>query len=136
METISGVLVSAKIRSDLHDEIQNLNQKKEDILGTISHELRTPLNVVLGHAEMLVKEKLDPFETHNAVCAIYRNAKLQKKILNEFLIEISSVFKGRFRKKKNRKSTIKYAIVRNFKFDRTDAYIKKAPWSLSYETKD
>jgi len=70
------------------------NRIKDEFLAVVSHELRTPLNSILGWANLLKKDKLNPDMTAEAVNIIHRNAKLQVNLIND-LLNISSLLRGK-----------------------------------------
>ena len=96
---ITERLRADEARAQLHLEQEKLreaeetNRAKDAFLATLSHELRTPLNAALGWTHIL-RESLpaDP-RSGRIVQAIYRNLKLQARIVSDIL-DISRIAKG------------------------------------------
>lgn len=66
------------------EKLRLANISKSDFLSHMSHEIRTPINGVLGLAELMLYEKLDP-EIHNRIEMIYRSGKYLLRIVNDIL---------------------------------------------------
>jgi PAS domain S-box-containing protein len=66
-------------------EIEEASRAKDDFLGTLSHELRTPLNAIVGWSHLLRTGALDEPQNHRALEAIDRNAKVQKRLIDDLL---------------------------------------------------
>ena len=67
----------------------------EEFLQRLSHELRTPLNAVLGFAQLLELEGLEPQQTRQ-VGQILRGGRELLELVNE-LLEISRIEAGTLR---------------------------------------
>jgi signal transduction histidine kinase len=94
---LAGLVRSlAANRHDLQTALAELgaaSRMKDDFLMIISHELRTPLNAVLGWAEMIASESLEPTEAHEALETIVRNAREQQRLIDD-LLDTSQVITG------------------------------------------
>src|SRR6476660_3552223 len=77
-------------------EADTANSLKDEFLATVSHELRTPLTAILGWSQMLASGNLDEQESKRAVETILRNARAQKKIIDDRL-DISRIITGKLR---------------------------------------
>ncbi|HET9235192.1 MAG TPA: hybrid sensor histidine kinase/response regulator, partial [Candidatus Eisenbacteria bacterium] len=69
---------------------------KDDFLATLSHELRTPLHAVIGWAQILKKDLLEPDKARTAAEVIERNARLQAQLITD-LLDISRIVSGNMR---------------------------------------
>ncbi|MHC0064625.1 ATP-binding protein [Nostoc sp. UIC 10890] len=82
--------------AQLYRQAQEANRIKEEFLAIVSHELRTPLNSMLGWVQIIRNRKLDEAITFKALATIERNAKLQKKLIEDIL-DISRIVQGQIR---------------------------------------
>lgn len=82
--------------AQLYREAQDANRIKDEFLAIVSHELRTPLNSMLGWVQLIRNRKLDEAITFNGLEIIERNAKLQKKLIEDIL-DISRIVQGKIR---------------------------------------
>lgn len=73
-----------------NQELSRLNKLKDEFLAVLSHELRNPMNVISGYAELLATEEHQSEETRLAADAIYRNAQIQIRLVDE----LSDIAKG------------------------------------------
>ncbi len=80
--------------SNANDELRHLHRLKDEFLATVSHELRTPLNAMLGWAQMLRDDDIDPEDFKNAVSTIERNALIQSKLIED-LLDVSRIISGK-----------------------------------------
>ena len=76
-------------------EAERQSRMKDEFLTTISHELRTPLNAILGWSQILSQKPADEKSNH-AVDVILRNARAQKRIIED-LLEMSHMLSGKLR---------------------------------------
>jgi len=83
---IEHELVQAKERSE------RANEAKNQFLATVSHELRTPLNGIVGFADLLQGEKLDPRYQHY-IGQIGKAAQSLLRIVNDIL-DITAIEAG------------------------------------------
>jgi PAS domain S-box-containing protein len=77
-------------------EVAQANAVQEGFMELVSHELRTPLNAIVGWASLLEAGGLDPNIQAKAVETINRNAKLQVKLISNF-VELSRLLSGKVR---------------------------------------
>ncbi|MEH2174876.1 PAS domain-containing hybrid sensor histidine kinase/response regulator [Nostoc sp.] len=82
--------------AQLYRQAQEANRIKEEFLAIVSHELRTPLNSILGWVQVIRTRKLDEAATSKALETIERNAKLQRKLIEDIL-DISRIVQGKIR---------------------------------------
>jgi signal transduction histidine kinase len=76
------------------EELERVNRIKDEFLAILSHELRSPLNAILGWAQLLQTQKLDPANVDRAIDTIARNAKLQTQLIED-LLDISRIIRGK-----------------------------------------
>ena len=77
-------------------EAEAANRVKDEFLSTLSHELRTPLTAIMGWAEMLLHDEVEPDKRHQALETIFRNANSQCQLIND-LLEVSRIITGKIR---------------------------------------
>jgi PAS domain S-box-containing protein len=70
------------------------NATKTSFLANMSHEIRTPLGAIIGFADLLKDENLDPEERDQFVETISRNAKALTRIIDDIL-DLAKVEAGR-----------------------------------------
>ncbi len=75
-------------------EADSANTVKDEFLATLSHELRTPLTSILGWSHLLTEGKLDKQQTVSAIETIARNARAQRRLIDE-LLDISRIMTGK-----------------------------------------
>ncbi len=75
-------------------ELERAARLKDDFLATVSHELRTPLNAVIGWANILADDALDPAKARRAAEIIERNAKAQAQLVTD-LLDTSQIISGK-----------------------------------------
>ncbi|OCR00613.1 hypothetical protein BCD67_11580 [Oscillatoriales cyanobacterium USR001] len=75
-------------------EAESANRMKDEFLATLSHELRTPLNAILGWAQLLCTRKFDETMTARALETIERQARLQKRLIDDIL-DVSQIIQGK-----------------------------------------
>jgi signal transduction histidine kinase/DNA-binding response OmpR family regulator len=76
-------------------EAEEANRLKDEFLATVSHELRAPLNAMLGWATLVQGESLDDASKKRAMETVERNARTQKKLIDD-LLDVSSIIAGNF----------------------------------------
>jgi PAS domain S-box-containing protein len=74
-------------------EAEAANKTKDEFLAVLSHELRAPLSPILGWANLLKTQKLDPEKTNYAIDIIERNARLQNQLIAD-LLDVSRIVQG------------------------------------------
>jgi len=75
---------------------EKANQARDEFFAMLSHELRTPLMAVLGWTALLRGNRLGPEDTHYAVDIIERNARTQRRMVDD-LLDVSRIVTGRLR---------------------------------------
>ncbi|HEY6659823.1 MAG TPA: PAS domain S-box protein, partial [Pyrinomonadaceae bacterium] len=77
-------------------EAEAANRVKDEFLSTLSHELRTPLTAIMGWADLLLHDDVDPDKRQQALKTIFRNANSQCQLIND-LLEVSRIITGKLR---------------------------------------
>jgi signal transduction histidine kinase/CheY-like chemotaxis protein len=96
-----GCVISWRLNEDVRSELwraeeaQRANQAKTEFLSRVSHELRTPLNSILGFAQLLEMDELDPRQ-EDGVRRIRRGGAHLLALIDEVL-EISAIESGEMR---------------------------------------
>jgi signal transduction histidine kinase/methylmalonyl-CoA mutase cobalamin-binding subunit len=75
---------------------EQANRARDDFFTMLSHELRTPLMAVLAWTALLKDNRLDPSEAVHALELIERNARVQRRLVDD-LLDISRIVTGRLR---------------------------------------
>ena len=78
----------------LRVEAEELSRLKDEFLATMSHELRTPLNAIFGWITLLRGRRLDGPTVERALETIERNARAQKRLIED-LLDVSRVVTGK-----------------------------------------
>jgi signal transduction histidine kinase len=78
----------------LRVEAEELSRLKDEFLATMSHELRTPLNAIFGWITLLRTRRLDEATQQRALETIERNARAQKRLIED-LLDVSRVVTGK-----------------------------------------
>jgi two-component system CheB/CheR fusion protein len=76
------------------DLAEEANRAKDVFLAMLSHELRTPLSAILGWAQLLRSEKLDPVKALEAADAIEASGRAQAALIND-LLDVSRIVAGK-----------------------------------------
>ena len=76
--------------------LQQANTAKDDFLATLSHELRTPMTSIMGWAQMLDEEQLDPAMQELAVYSIRSSSNAQAQLIDD-LLDVSRITAGKLR---------------------------------------
>jgi signal transduction histidine kinase/DNA-binding response OmpR family regulator len=74
-------------------EAEEANRLKDEFLATVSHELRAPLNAMLGWVTLAREGRLDEASKERALETVERNARTQKKLVDD-LLDVSSIITG------------------------------------------
>jgi signal transduction histidine kinase len=75
-------------------ELEQLSRLKDEFLATMSHELRTPLNAIFGWVTLLRTRRLDEATQERALETIERNARGQKRLIED-LLDVSRIVTGK-----------------------------------------
>jgi signal transduction histidine kinase len=75
---------------------EQANRARDDFFTMLSHELRTPLMAVLAWTALLKDDRLDASEAVHALDLIERNARVQRRLVDD-LLDISRIVTGRLR---------------------------------------
>ncbi|HET9391247.1 MAG TPA: response regulator [Steroidobacteraceae bacterium] len=75
-------------------ELEQLSRLKDEFLATMSHELRTPLNAIFGWVTLLRTRRLDTATQERALETIERNARSQKRLIED-LLDVSRIVTGK-----------------------------------------
>ncbi len=73
---------------------EQANRARDVFFTMLSHELRTPLMAVLAWTALLKGNKLEPEEAVHALDLIERNARVQRRLVDD-LLDISRIVTGR-----------------------------------------
>jgi signal transduction histidine kinase/CheY-like chemotaxis protein len=82
--------ISDKLRAE-HDLLKALekaeesNRLKDAFLSSLSHEIRTPLNAIVGFANLLNDDRLDPEEKESYIDIISKNSGNLTRIIDDLL---------------------------------------------------
>jgi len=74
-------------------ELEALSRLKDEFLATMSHELRAPLNAIFGWVTLLRSHRLDESTQQRAIDTIERNAREQKRLIED-LLDVSRIVTG------------------------------------------
>src|SRR2546423_7390658 len=77
-------------------EAEAANRVKDEFLSTLSHELRTPLTAIMGWADLLLHNEVEPRKRTQAIETIFRNANSQCQLIDD-LLEVSRIITGKLR---------------------------------------
>jgi signal transduction histidine kinase len=78
----------------LRSQAEELSRLKDEFLATMSHELRTPLNAIFGWITLLRTRRLDEATEERALETIERNARAQKRLIED-LLDVSRIVTGK-----------------------------------------
>jgi signal transduction histidine kinase len=78
----------------LRGHAEELSRLKDQFLATMSHELRTPLNAIFGWITLLRTGRLDEATEARALETIERNARAQKRLVED-LLDVSRIVTGK-----------------------------------------
>ena len=88
--------LALKREKEARMEAEAANRVKDEFLSTLSHELRTPLTAIMGWADLLLHDEVEPEKRRQAVETIFRNANSQCQLIND-LLEVSRIITGKLR---------------------------------------
>jgi signal transduction histidine kinase len=78
----------------LRSQAEEASRLKDEFLATMSHELRTPLNAIFGWITLLRTRRLDEATQARALETIERNARAQKRLIED-LLDVARVVTGK-----------------------------------------
>ena len=96
---VESQLAHARIRAaerSAREAAEQANHARDIFFTMLSHELRTPLMAVLAWTALLKGNKLNPDESIHALDLIERNARVQRRLVDD-LLDISRIITGRLR---------------------------------------
>lgn len=79
----------------LTQELQQANQIKSQFLANMSHEIRTPLTAIVGHAELLLDDKVNQQSINKEVSIIHGNSLHLLHLINDIL-DLSKIEANKF----------------------------------------
>jgi signal transduction histidine kinase len=80
---------------DAQAKAEEANRLKDEFLAIVSHELRAPLTAMLGWVTLVRGKRLDKESKDRALETVERNARTQKKLVED-LLDVSSIVTGNF----------------------------------------
>ena len=96
---VESRLTQARLRAAerrAREAAEQANHARDVFFTMLSHELRTPLMAVLAWTALLKGNKLDPAEAVHALELIERNARVQRRLVDD-LLDVSRIVTGRLR---------------------------------------
>jgi signal transduction histidine kinase len=96
---VEARLAQARVRAaerHAREVAERANRARDEFFATLSHELRTPLMAVLAWAGLLRGHRLDSQEAAEAVDLIERNARIQRRLVDD-LLDVSRIVTDRLR---------------------------------------
>jgi signal transduction histidine kinase len=96
---VEARITQARLRAaerEARQSAEQANRARDVFFTMLSHELRTPLMAVLAWTALLRGNKLDPAEAVHALDLIERNARVQRRLVDD-LLDISRIVTGRLR---------------------------------------
>lgn len=75
---------------------EDASRIKDQFLAVVSHELRTPLSAILGWADMLRRDVLEPTARGRASQTIYSSARRQAQLIDD-LLDVARITSGKLR---------------------------------------
>ncbi|MBR4940969.1 MAG: HAMP domain-containing histidine kinase [Clostridia bacterium] len=83
------------------DELREAARRQEDFIGSFAHELKTPLTSMIGYADMLRSQQLDPEQTIMSANYIFQEGKrleaLSLKMMDLLVVRNSEITRRRLR---------------------------------------
>ncbi len=80
------VVIDITDRKAAEEKMRQLVLAKDEFLASVSHELRTPLTSVLGYAEVLMDDGIEPDERHSMLSTIAAQAADLSDLVEDLLV--------------------------------------------------
>lgn len=78
-----------------YDQLQELDQLKDEFIGLVSHELRTPLHSINGFVQLLLGDKItDPATRRDCLLRVANQTEHLRRLVEE-LLDLSRIEAGR-----------------------------------------
>ncbi|MDM8559615.1 response regulator [Candidatus Parabeggiatoa sp. HSG14] len=90
LELLTIAKKNCKETEQAHKEVESANRAKSTFLANMSHELRTPLNSILGHAQLLKRDKNLDTKQQKDISMIQHSGNYLLTLLSDIL-EISKI---------------------------------------------
>ncbi|HEY7295478.1 MAG TPA: PAS domain-containing protein [Dehalococcoidia bacterium] len=75
-------------------EAEAANRARDAFISTVSHELRTPLTPILAYSQLLIRGRLAPEQSRQALAQIERSAQTQARLVEDIL-DASRIIAGK-----------------------------------------
>lgn len=95
LNNVTDRVMAERALQSAKDAAENANQAKSAFLANMSHEIRTPLGAVLGFAEIIGTQDLEPAEREKYLDVVLRNGKSLTRIIDDIL-DLSKIEAGKF----------------------------------------
>ncbi|WP_310430199.1 PAS domain-containing protein, partial [Chamaesiphon sp. VAR_48_metabat_135_sub] len=83
-----------RLEQSARQAAETASRAKDDFLSNLSHELRNPLTAIIGWAQLIQSNKLDPARIERGLEVIYRSAKAQSQLIEDML-DLSRIASGK-----------------------------------------